>query len=109
MVASGQPDNERFCFTSFLSVFFNLLAISTYSLRRKKKKEKESYLAVILVSINSFLNEWGIFLFVCVCFWFCLLFTVAPAAYGSSQARGRIGAAAAGLGHSHSTGSELHL
>ena len=31
-------------------------------------------------------------------------------AYGSSQARGRIGAEAAGLGHSHSNGgSKLHL
>ena len=33
-----------------------------------------------------------------------------PAAYGISQAKGRMGAAAAGLRHSHSnTGSELHL
>jgi len=32
------------------------------------------------------------------------------AAYGSSQARGQIGATAAGLFHSHSNaGSELHL
>ena len=38
------------------------------------------------------------------------LFTAAPAAYGGSQARGWIGAAAAGLHHSHhNTGSELHL
>ena len=41
---------------------------------------------------------------------FSFLFTATPEAYGSSQARGRIGAAAAGLHHSHSnTGSELHL
>ena len=34
------------------------------------------------------------------------LFRATPAAYGRSQARGRIGAAAAGLHHSHSnTGS----
>ena len=34
----------------------------------------------------------------------------APVAYGGSQARGRIGAAATGLSHSYSnTGSELHL
>ena len=40
---------------------------------------------------------------------FCL-FRAVPAAYGSSQARGRIGAAAAGLRHRHSNaGSELHL
>ena len=39
-----------------------------------------------------------------------LLFRAAPAAYGGSQARGRIGAAAASLCHSHSnTGSEPHL
>ena len=39
-----------------------------------------------------------------------LLFRAAPAAYGGSQARGRVGAIAAGLHHSHSNaGSELHL
>ena len=39
-----------------------------------------------------------------------LLFMAAPATFGSSQARGRIGAAAAGLHHSHSkAGSEPHL
>ena len=41
------------------------------------------------------------------CFGF-LLFRAIPAAYGSFQARGQIGAAAASLGHSHSNaGSEL--
>ena len=48
-----------------------------------------------------------IFLFVCL---FVCLFAIswaAPMAYGGSQARGRIGATAAGLRHSHSnTGSE---
>ena len=45
------------------------------------------------------------------CFIFCfLLFRAAPVAYGVSQARGQIGATAAGLHHSHSnTGSEPHL
>ena len=33
---------------------------------------------------------------------FCLFFRAAPAAYGSSQARGGNGAAAASLHHSHS-------
>ena len=34
----------------------------------------------------------------------------APAAYGGSQARGQIAAAAAGLHHSHSSvGSKMHL
>ena len=38
------------------------------------------------------------------------LFRAASAAYGSSQARGQIGAAAAGLHHSHSNAeSESHL
>ena len=41
---------------------------------------------------------------------FFFIFMAAPAAYGSSQARGRIGAAGANLCHSHnSTRSELHL
>ena len=45
------------------------------------------------------------------CFVFCLLlFMAASTAHGGSQARGRIGAIAAGLPHSHSNaGSELHL
>ena len=39
-----------------------------------------------------------------------LLFRAALVAYGGSQARGRIGATAAGLHHSHgNAGSELHL
>ena len=41
---------------------------------------------------------------------FVLLFRAVPAAYGGSKARGQIGAAGAGLHHSHSNaGSELHL
>ena len=43
-------------------------------------------------------------------FFFFFLFRAAPTAYGGSQARGRIRAAAAGLPHSHShVGSELPL
>ena len=34
-------------------------------------------------------------------FFFCFLFRAAPAAYGGFQARGQMGAAAAGLHHSH--------
>ena len=37
-----------------------------------------------------------------VLFFYFLLFRAAPVAYGSSQARGRIGATAAGPHHSHS-------
>ena len=43
-------------------------------------------------------------------FYFYLLFRAAPVAYEGSQARGLIGALAAGLHHSHSiAGSELCL
>ena len=45
-----------------------------------------------------------------VFFFFFFLFRATDVAYGDSQARGQIGAMAAGLHHSHSnTGSELHL
>ena len=45
-----------------------------------------------------------------VCLFVCLLFRAAPEAYGGSQARGLIGAMAAGLHHSHSNArSEPHL
>ena len=44
-----------------------------------------------------------------VFFLFSLLFRATPTAYGGSQARGQIGAIAAGLHHSHSNvGSEPH-
>ena len=47
--------------------------------------------------------------FVCLCWSFCL-FRATPAAYGGSQARDRIRAAAAGLHHTHSNmGSEPRL
>ena len=43
-------------------------------------------------------------------FFFSLSFRATPEAYGGSQARGLIGAVAAGLHQSHSNGrSELHL
>ena len=45
-----------------------------------------------------------------ISFLFFAFSRAAPAAYGGSQARGRIGAVATGLHHSHSnTGSESHL
>ena len=47
---------------------------------------------------------------VCFVLFLFLLFRVASAVYGSSKAWGPIGAAAAGLHHSHSNlGSKLHL
>ena len=45
-----------------------------------------------------------------ILFYFILLFRVTRVAYGCSQARGRIRAAAVGLRHSYSNvGSEEHL
>ena len=52
-----------------------------------------------------------LFLFLFLFLFFCLfaLSRAAPVAYGGSQARGLIGAVAAGLCHSHSnSGSEPH-
>ena len=67
------------------------------------------------VSLEMLLPKFTCFFcfFVCVCFFFFLvfcLFKTAPVAYGGSHARGPIGAVAAGLHHSHSsTASEPHL
>ena len=53
-------------------------------------------------------TPWLCWILLCKNFFF--LFRAAPAAYGGSQARGRIRAVVAGLHHSHSnTGSEPHL
>ena len=50
---------------------------------------------------------WGLFCFVCFVF---LLFRARREAYGVSQARGRMGAEAASLHHSHSNaGADSHL
>ena len=50
-----------------------------------------------------------LYVLIVLCLVFCL-FRAAPSAYGCFQARGPIGATAAGLHHSHShAGSELHL
>ena len=47
---------------------------------------------------------------VCIFFFFFFYFRATPAAYGSSQARGPIGAATSSHSHSHSSlGSELRL
>ena len=49
-------------------------------------------------------------LFMHTCMHACMYSRAVPAAYGGSQARGRIGATAASLHHSHgNAGSELHL
>ena len=51
-----------------------------------------------------------LFIYLFVCLFIYLFFRAAPMAYGGSQARGWLRAAAANLYHSHSNmGSELHL
>ena len=50
------------------------------------------------------------YIYVSIYFFPFLLFTATPTAYGGSQARGPVGATAAGLCHSHSnTRSQPHL
>ena len=72
---------------------------------------------VILSIVNSDESSTGctlgvfvVVVFVCLFFVFLLFLWAAPTAYGGSQARGLIGAAAAGLHQSHSNlGPELRL
>ena len=64
------------------------------------------------MSAREVLIEIQVCLFVCLFVYFCLfaISWAAPAAYGGSQARGRIGAVATGLHQSHSNaGSEPRL
>ena len=78
------------CYICFIhSLLFYLLILSHNLCKHPKQDWLKTFLA-------------NVFLF--------LLFRAAPVAYGSSQARGRIGATAAGLHHSHSNaGSEPRL
>ena len=65
---------------------------------------------IIIIILSDIFRDGGIQ--VIEKLFFCLfgLFRAAPMAYGGSQAKGQIGAAAAGLHHSHSNaGSEPHL
>ena len=62
-----------------------------------KSVDKKSITFLFFLALFVWLVTWGFF--VCL---FVLLFMATPAAYGSSQARGWIGVAAAGLRHSHS-------
>ena len=69
----------------------------------EKNRRRVGASAVVLKDVHTFFF-----------FFFFFFFLMATAtAYESSQARGQIGAAAAGLHHSHhsrgNTGSELHL
>ena len=61
-------------------------------------------------SLASCRDQKGVFFSLGFFFVFLLFLWATPAAYGGSQARGRIGAVATGLRQSHSnTGSELRL
>ena len=72
---------------------------------RAKMSQVIPVLALIVIHF-SFLSFLSLSLF----FFFFLLFRAALTPYGGSQARGRIGAAAASLPHSHSNaGSEPRL
>ena len=59
---------------------------------------------ICLILYNAVLSNFLVedILFAVFCFCFCFFFRTTPMAYGGSQARGQIGAAAAGLHHSHS-------
>ena len=72
------------------------------SLLHQRRKRKEAF----------FFLWWEILEDTCMStpFFCCFVFRAAPGAYGGSQARGPIGATAAGLHRSHSNpGSEPHL
>ena len=80
----------------------SLCSLSKYHLM---SLECQFYFSFIFLVLN-----WSmIFSFLFLIFLYFLLFREASMAYGSSQARGGIGAIAAGLYHSHNSGSEPHL
>ena len=83
------------------TVDFQLLSVLPRPQFFDKKIQEKS---LIFNLFNFFLVRIRVtfFLCVCVCVSMCL-FRAAPAAYGGSQARGRIGAVAAGLHHGHSS------
>ena len=63
----------------------------------------EQYMGTLFCSIALFVSSFattGLFLFVCL---FVCLFRDTRVAYGGSQAKGQIGAAAASHSHSHAT------
>ena len=64
------------------------------------------FIAVFFLFFVFFLGN----TYLALSFFFLFLFRATPVAYGGSQPRGQIGAAAAGLCHRHSSaGSEPHL
>ena len=70
---------------------------------KAQKNKAMGHTAVWGVSPAKFLNIFNFFILKNI-------FRAAPVAYGGSQARGRVGATVAGLGHSHSHArSKPHL
>ena len=81
-----------------------------YHVNSANKKRHYQTRLIFTKLICLFLNL--IFIYLLLLLLFCLfaISWAAPAAYGGSQARGRIGAVAASLNHSHSNaGSETYL
>ena len=84
------------------------------SIRQIKNFQRPNFIREIQGSMRKLHNDLTVSLlfFFFLIFLFCLFAfsRAAPVAYGGSQARGRIGAVAAGLHQSHSNlGSELRL
>uniref|UniRef100_A0A8W4FB45 Uncharacterized protein n=1 Tax=Sus scrofa TaxID=9823 RepID=A0A8W4FB45_PIG len=114
---------EKYLFRSFghfsvgLLIFFLLICISCLYILEIKPLSVASfetvfshYVGCLFFSMVSFAvqklvsliwSHWFIFAFIPVFFLFPYLFRVTSTAYGSSQARGQIGAIAAGLRRSH--------
>ena len=61
------------------------------------------------VFMSVSLSKYEVFIFILPFFFFLNLFRAIPMAYGGSQARGRIGAVAASLCHSHSNAGSKPL
>ena len=78
----------------------------------KKNSIRMLKCGITVISDKRFFSVLGVFWFVLglLFFFFFWLFSTVPTAYGSSQARGLIRAAAGGLHPSHGNArSELHL
>ena len=116
-VAAGPMPQPQQCLIWAMSVTYTIAHSNTGSLIHWARPGIELASSWMLV---RFVNHWAItgtlilllILFIFILFYlfiFCLFVfsRAAPMAYGGSQARGPVGAAAAGLYHSHSnTGSE---
>ena len=92
---------------SFLNVSEEITCLAGYGSAVKEIQNK-----IVFWPLLSHKTSLRVFFFCLFLYFFCVcvLFRAAPEAYRSSQARGRIGAAAADLHHSHrNAGSEQSL